>query len=82
MLHCEDPIHYQAEHRRLKVVISFLPLPVSCPNDDNSVQILFCPFLCSIWIFLCFECVVAEKTAKFCLEFTFFHLLVSFVLEF
>ena len=20
----------------------------SCPNDDNSVQILFCPFLCSI----------------------------------
>ena len=25
------------------------PLKVgSCPNDDNSVQILFCPFLCSI----------------------------------
>ena len=20
----------------------------SCPNDDSSVQILFCPFLCSI----------------------------------
>ena len=38
----------------------------SCSNNDNSVQIFFCPFLCSILIILFFESVAAEKTAKFC----------------
>ena len=38
----------------------------SCPNDDNSVQIFFCPFLCSIQIILYFEFVAAKKTARFC----------------
>ena len=63
----------------------FFPLSLkvgSCPNDDNSVQILFCPFLCSIWIVLCSESVAAEKSCKTLLKFMFFHLFISFVLEF
>ena len=44
----------------------------SCPNDDNTVQILFCPFLCSILGILCSESVATEKNARFCLEFAFF----------
>ena len=43
----------------------------SCPNNDNSVQIFFCPFLGSIQIILFFESVAAEKTARICREFTF-----------
>ena len=31
----------------LKVAVGGLKVG-SCPDDDNSVQILFCPFLCSI----------------------------------
>ena len=36
----------------------------SCPNDDNSVQILFCPLLCSILIILCSESLAAKKKKK------------------
>ena len=38
----------------------------SCPNNGNSVQTFFCPFLCSIQIVLFFESVAAMKTARFC----------------
>ena len=51
----------------------------SCPNNDISVHILFCTSLCRILIILCSESVAAQKTARFCLEFTIFHLFVSFV---
>ena len=44
----------------------------SCPNDDNFVQIFFCPFLYSNLIILFAECVPAKKTARFCWEFTFY----------
>ena len=38
----------------------------SCPNDENFVQIIFCPFLCSILIILLSEYVPAKKTARLC----------------
>ena len=41
----------------------------SCPNDENSVQISFYAFMCSIRIFMRSESVAVEKTARFCLEF-------------
>ena len=41
----------------------------SCPNDENSVQILFCAFMCSFRIFLSSESIAVEKTARFCSEF-------------
>ena len=40
----------------------------SCPNNDKSVKIFFCPFLCSIYIILLSESVAAEKTAKILLK--------------
>ena len=44
----------------------------SCPNDDNFVQIFFCPFVCSISIILFPESVFAKKIARLCREFEFF----------
>ena len=38
---------------------------VSCPNNENDVQIFFCPFLCRIQIILFFESVAAKETARF-----------------
>ena len=41
--------------------------------------VLFCVVFEEI---LCSESVAAEKTARFSLEFTFFHLLIFFMLDF
>ena len=38
----------------------------SCPISDKSVQLSFCPFLCSIATYLFSESIPAEKTARFC----------------
>ena len=38
-------------------------MAVSCPNDENFVQFLFCPSLCSV---LVSESVPAKKTTGFC----------------
>ena len=54
----------------------------SCPNDGILSKFLICPFLCFIAIIIFSESVAAEKTARFCSEFTLFHLFISFVLEF
>ena len=40
----------------------------SCLNDGNSVEILFCPFLCSIRIILCSEALAAQKKRKILLK--------------
>ena len=46
-------------------IFTFVFLKVgSCSNNDNSVQIFFCPFLSTISIILFFESVAAEKTAN------------------
>ena len=47
--------------------------------DTEFCFVLFCVVFEEI---LCSESVAAEKIARFCLEFMFFYLFISFVLEF
>ena len=54
----------------------------SCPNDDNFVHFFFGLFLCSIQVILFSESVPVKKTTKFCGEFAFSCLFISFVLGF
>ena len=69
------------QYKALSKGVLFLKVG-SCPNDDNSVQILFCLFLCSISIILCFESVAVQKTQDFAENSCFFRFLIFFVLEF
>ena len=48
-------------------------------TDTKFCFVLFCVVFEET---LCSESVTADKTARVCLEFTFFHLFTSFVLEF
>ena len=65
---------------KLTISLALYSLKVgSYSNDGNSVQILFCPFLCIFLIILCSESVAAEKNARFCLVFAFFFSFVYFL---